>query len=545
MNRKPLGEILLEKKLISYALLSKALAYQKRNGGKIGEVLIKLGSLKKEELEKIVFEITGAIPFRNSDIEVDQELVMNFPKEFIDKYKAIPFKKTDNQVYIITYDPFDLRAFDDLMFYFNKKIKMFYLTESDFNNFLKQYYVFNNEFKENEMVELFNKMMSRAIEKRASDIHIEQHNEKKLARFRIDGAMYDQPCKIPKDSFINLLNYIKILSNLDITKHRIPQDGQFLYLYNNNEIPIRVSTFPTQYGEKIVLRLLYRNNKLEKLEDLGMDEDLLDLFKKAIHQLNGLVLVTGPTGSGKTTTLYAALEYLNFPEKNICTLEDPIEIRLSGIVQSQIDEKSGFTFASGLRSLLRQDPDIIMVGEIRDDETAQIAANAALTGHLVLATLHTITSAGAIYRAREMGVKPEILSQSLNCIVNQRLLKKLCQYCKIQSNKEYKIPSENIKINSFISKGCEKCQGTGVSGRIGIYEILYATEELKEELKKSNPDNLDSFIINPLWRQGLKYVKEGVVSFKEYIENVRVPLRTEKEYSEKNISEFPKKVNFL
>jgi len=535
MKKMTLGEILIERGIIERKEIEKALAYQKRNGGKIGEILVDMGIIGKEYLENLVSELTGAIPFRNSNIEVDDDLITNFNKNLIEKYKAVPVKEEKDILYVLTSDPFDLNKMDELKFYFGKKIKFLYLIEKDFKSFLKPYIHTNKNKKDTEIFELFQRMITRAVEKKASDIHIESHGEKKIARFRINGMLQDQPCKIPKDVFGSLLNYIKILANLDITKTRIPQDGQFLYFFENKEIPIRVSTIPSQYGEKMVLRLLYRNNNLAKLENLGMDELVLELFKKSITQLNGLVLVTGPTGSGKTTTLYAALEHINTPDKNICTLEDPIEIRLSGIIQSHVDEKSGFTFAKGLRSLLRQDPDIIMVGEIRYEETAQIAANAALTGHLVLATLHTITSAGAIYRLKEMDVKPEILSQSLNCVLNQRLLKKLCPNCR------YKIGVEKrLNIESYSSKGCEKCNGSGYSGRVGVYEILYFTDEAKEELRKPNPENLDSFIVNPLWKQGIKYVQEGIISLNEFYENIRIPSKVEEELKGKKLTIFPK-----
>ncbi len=542
MMKKFLGKTFIEKKLIDYKMLVKALAYQKRNGGKIGEVLIKLGFIKKEDLEKIVLEKTSAVPFRNENVDIDEEFLLKFPEELIQKYDAVPIKEEKNFVYILTSDPFDLNKMDSLRFYFGKDLKIFYLTEEDFKKFLNKFISPKIKINgKNQVEELFSKMLTRAINSKSSDIHLEQHGEKKVVRFRSNGILYDQPCKIQKDIFSKLINYIKIISNLDITKHRIPQDGQFLYFFENKEIPIRVSTFPTQYGEKIVLRLLYRNNNLEKLENLGMDVEVYNLFKRALSQLNGLVLVTGPTGSGKTTTLYSALDFLNTPEKNICTLEDPIEIRLSGIIQSQVDEKSGFSFAEGLRGLLRQDPDIIMVGEIRDEQTAQIATNAALTGHLVLATLHTITSAGAIYRLKEMGVKPEILSQSLNCVVNQRLLKKLCPYCRELNKKGEKIPFFDIKINTYISYGCEKCYGTGISGRIGLYEIFYSTDKAKEELRKESPENLDSFIVNPLWKQGLGLLQNGIISLKDYLENVRIPSDIEKDIKEKEIMPFPQK----
>lgn len=542
MKRELLGTIFMEKKLIDFKKLTKALAYQRRNGGKIGEILVKLGYISKDDLEKVIFEKTGALPFRNSDIKIDEKLLSNFPRELIQKYSLVPINEDEDFIYVLSFDPFDLNKIDSIRFFFGKKIKMFYLMEEDFNKILIKYNAQQMTSNDGEVDELFHKMLKRAIENKASDIHMEQHGEKKLVRFRINGILYDQPCRIPKDIFSNFINYIKIISNLDITKHRIPQDGQFLYFYEEKEIPVRVSTFPTQYGEKIVLRLLYRNNSFEKLEKLGMEEKVYSLFKRAISQLNGLVLVTGPTGSGKTTTLYAALDFLNTPEKNICTLEDPIEIRLSGIIQSQVDEKSGFTFSEGLRSLLRQDPDVIMVGEIRDEETAQIAANAALTGHLVLATLHTITSAGAIYRLKEMKVKPEILSQSLNCVVNQRLLKKLCPFCKELNIEKEEIPFFGFKINSWIAKGCEKCSGTGISGRIGVYEILYAKEEVKEKIKKPHPENLDSFIINPLYEQGLKLLHKGDISLKEYLENIRIPSNIGNDLKKEELLIFRKRV---
>lgn len=347
MKREIFGDILIKKNLINFKELAKALAIQKRQGGKLGEILLRQGVITKNDFEKVVSELTGSTPFKEFNKEVNKELILNFPNKFLEKYKGVPIYEEEDFIHFLTYDPFDLNALDEVKFNFGKNLKIYFLDENSFNHFLKKFDLFKESNSNIEVQEMFDKMLSCAIEKKASDIHIESHGEKTVVRFRINGVLEDRPIRIPKELFSNFVNYLKILSNLDITKQRIPQDGQFLYFNGNKKIPVRLSTIPTQYGEKVVLHLLYRSSNLVKLESLNMNEEVLNFFKLSINQLNGLVLVTGPTGSGKTTTLYAALEHLNTPEKNICTLEDPIEIRLPGIIQSQIDEKSNFTFAKG------------------------------------------------------------------------------------------------------------------------------------------------------------------------------------------------------
>ncbi|MFA5211472.1 MAG: GspE/PulE family protein [Patescibacteria group bacterium] len=392
--------------------------------------------------------------------------------------------------------------------------------------------------------EMITIILGAGMKTKASDIHIEAEEGKIILRFRLDGILHDV-AELPKDLFEKLLSRIKLQSSLKINIVNKPQDGRFTIKKPGGDVDVRVSTIPTVYGESIVMRLLFQDEKGVKLEDLGLSTKAFDLLKQEIQRPNGMIITTGPTGSGKTTTLYSILHILNKPGVKIITLEDPVEYRLEGINQSQIDRSKDYTFAKGLRSILRQDPDIVMVGEIRDLETADIAVQAALTGHLMLSTLHTNNAAGTIPRFLAMGLKPFLLAPALNCMMGQRLVRRLCPHCKkeidfanlpeVQKKKVEKIIStmpndekknieENKKFFVASERGCEKCSGIGYKGRIGIYEIYIVNKDIENAISAGNV--AESFIEELLHKQGfLSMVEDGVVKANQGITSLEEVFR--------------------
>lgn len=379
------------------------------------------------------------------------------------------------------------------------------------------------------VVGLVDKIINQAIILRASDIHLECMENYLRVRFRIDGILFDQS-KINQDLMFQVTSRIKVLANIDIAQKRLPQDGKFIVTNNNHLIDLRISTFPSIYGEKIVIRILDKTKTAIDLESLGFDKNNLTKFRKLICKSNGFVLVTGPTGSGKTTTLYSALTFLNSPEKNIITLEDPVEYHIDGVTQGQINTNCGFTFARGIRSLLRQDPDIAMIGEIRDRETAKIAIEAALTGHLVFSTLHTNNASSAIMRLMDMSIESFLINSAITGVLAQRLARTICNSCKFQyvpTQKERDVIKEfNFEIDQlYKGKGCVDCNNLGYKGRIGIFELLIMTEDLcsliiqhpKFELieKQAIKDGMQT-----LMQDGINKVKEGIISLEELIKAV-------------------------
>jgi type II secretory ATPase GspE/PulE/Tfp pilus assembly ATPase PilB-like protein len=375
------------------------------------------------------------------------------------------------------------------------------------------------------VVTLVDNLIQRAIQKKASDIHLESTANNLRVRFRLDGILHDQD-SIEKSVMDQVISRIKVLSNIDTSKNRIPQDGKFTFEDRDRTVDLRVSTFPTIYGQKCVIRILDNDVKVVQLEQLGFDEDTLFKFLNMLNKSTGFILVTGPTGSGKTTTLYGAISYLNSKEKNIITLEDPVEYCIDGVCQGQINNACGFTFEKGIRSLLRQDPDIAMIGEIRDKESAKIAIEAALTGHLVFSTLHTNDAPSAIIRLMDMGIEPFLINASLSGVLAQRLVRKLCD-CKepFESFKEvYSTFSDLIEKCEQIYKpvGCFLCDNTGYKGRLGIFELLQLTDDLKSLIKK-NPcfDSIYNQALKDnmkiLRQDALNKVEKGITSMEEIL----------------------------
>lgn len=378
----------------------------------------------------------------------------------------------------------------------------------------------------NSAVPLVENMIRQAINKRASDIHLEAARDGLYIRYRIDGVLYPEQ-RIAPALMSSVLSRIKVLAQIDIAERRLPHDGKFCFDSENNSVDCRVSTFPSLYGEKMVVRILNRNATMISLESLGFSQEIYNSFTKLINRAQGFFLVTGPTGSGKTTTLYAALNALKAPDKNFVTLEDPIEYSLDNITQSAVHPEIGFTFACGIRALLRQDPDVIMVGEIRDQETAHVAIQAALTGHVVLSTVHTNDAAGTVMRLIDMGIEPCLINASLTGVLAQRLARKICEHCKQPSplTEREKEVAGNFNLNveqSFTGVGCDACMGLGYKGRIGLFELLIFSHGLKR-LIKSNPVFEDIYEqakadgMKTLLADGICKVNEGLISFSELV----------------------------
>jgi len=380
--------------------------------------------------------------------------------------------------------------------------------------------------KQDEIVSLVDHILCKAIEVGASDIHLETMENNLRVRYRIDGVLYNQD-PISLNSAPTVISRLKVLSSLDIAEKRVPQDGKIRVQVANNIIDLRISTFPSIYGEKVVVRILDKSQKFIELESLGFNPIILKEIINVIERPNGFFLVTGPTGSGKTTTLYAILSKLNNPQRNIITMEDPVEYDVEGITQSQVNPKAGFSFENGLKSILRQDPDIIMIGEIRDKPTCRIAIESALTGHLVLSTLHTNDSAGAITRLLDMGLESFLINASLSAVLAQRLVRKLCDACKekvlLSGEEQKQLKEKNLDLKYFFkSKGCKKCFNLGYKGRTGIFELLIIDDEIRNLIKgKQNAKQiykkaLENGMIT-LFQDSLSKVKIGLISLEEFL----------------------------
>jgi len=512
-----LGELLVRENLITPAQLQKALEEQKRTGGRLGANLCKLGFIKEEQLTEFLSKQYGIPAVNLKEFEIDPDVVKLIPEEVARKHMAIPISRSGSTLIVAMADPSNIFAQDDIKFLTGYNVEVVVAPENSIKEAIDQYYQggenieevlgdledIDIELGEEEeevnltdlekaseeapVIKLVNLILTDAIKKNASDIHIEPYEKTFRVRYRIDGVLYEV-LKPPMKMKNAIISRIKIMSGMDIAERRLPQDGRIkIKLGKDREMDYRVSVVPTLFGEKVVLRLLDKSNLQLDMTKLGFDEDQLKLFKEAITRPYGMVLVTGPTGSGKTTTLYSALSELNKPEVNICTAEDPVEYNLMGINQVQMHEEIGLNFAAALRSFLRQDPDIILVGEIRDFETAEIAVKAALTGHLVLSTLHTNDAPSTVNRLLNMGVEPFLVASSVNLILAQRLVRKTCPECKepVDINPQVLIDmgmDPELAKDTVVYKGagCYHCNETGYKGRIAVYEVMMLYEELKD-----------------------------------------------------------------
>lgn len=544
-----LGELLLYSGKITKEQLENALQKQKVTNEKIGEILVKEGYVTSNDIIEVL-EFQLGIPHVDlNKFAINPEVVLQIPENIARRYDLIAIDKKKNLLIVAMADPLNFFAVDDLKLYtkyevqpvisdkesIRRNMDKYYrkeTTEKVLEEFTKSYeYIGMDDFDKEELLEvstapvvkLINSIIQQAVEMRASDIHIEPWDEEIRIRFRIDGDLHEI-MKLSINSLSALITRIKIIGRMDIAEKRIPQDGRVETKVNGKEIDMRISSIPTVYGEKIVLRLLDRSNFMFTKAELGFKEENLKQFNRILEQPYGMVLVTGPTGSGKTTTLYAVLKELNKVEKNIITIEDPVEYKLEGINQVQINPKAGLTFASGLRSILRQDPDVIMVGEIRDSETAKIAIRAAITGHLVLSTLHTNDSPSSIVRLIDMGVEPYLVSSALIGVVTQRLIKELCSNCKIPYEANYSeksllgINNQN-PVTLYKSKGCNRCNN-GYIGRRAVHEVMVVDENMRKIInKEASIDELRVSAINSgmttLLNNSMELALKGISTLEE------------------------------
>jgi type IV pilus assembly protein PilB len=530
-----IGELLLKEKRVTPEQLQEALNYQKANGGKLGYNLVKLGFVKDDEITALLSKQYGVPSINLSEFDIDPLVIKLIPGETAQKYQIVPVSRSGATLTIAMTDPTNVFAMDDIKFMTGYNVEPVVASEAGVLQALGKYYsvkaaasvsggpsaleaatraldelpqvdgenvevledleeisveALARQGEEAPVIRLVNVMLMSAIHKGASDIHIEPYEKELRVRYRIDGVLYN--IMAPPMKFRDAIaSRVKILAKLDIAEKRLPQDGRIKIRYTDNgrakEIDFRVSCLPTLFGEKIVLRLLDRDKLMLDMTRLGFETESLQKYEAAIERPWGMVLVTGPTGSGKTNTLYSSVARVNKPETNIMTAEDPVEFNLPGINQVQIRETIGLTFAAALRAFLRQDPNIILVGEIRDFETAEIAVKAALTGHLVLSTLHTNDAPSTINRLMNMGIEPFLVASSVNLICAQRLVRRICQACK---EPHHLPPSALTKVgfshedaksvSIYKGAGCEQCTNTGYKGRVGLYEVMELTDELKE-----------------------------------------------------------------
>jgi type IV pilus assembly protein PilB len=546
-----LGARLVADGIISQGQLDDALSAQNMEKGKrglLGKTLVRLGYCTEDDIARAIARRAG-IPFISLETyTVDAAAVATIPIEVAKRYHALPIAFEGNRLVVVMQQPYDIMALDDLRILTGYDIKPVIAPDSELDAAMEKYSraglgfehevddeapvedagVEMDESGERPAVQLANMIIAQAVGAKASDVHIESYEKYLRVRFRIDGVLHDtmQP---PRRMHASLVSRLKVMANMDIAERRIPQDGRMSLRLEGRNIDIRVASLPGSYGERVTMRLLDRSGSIITLEQLGIDPAILSRYKESIKLPYGFVLVTGPTGSGKSTTLYASLAAVDKVAKNVITVEDPVEYRMEGINQIQINPKAGLTFASGLRSILRSDPDIIMVGEIRDKETARIAVESALTGHLVLSTLHTNDAAGAVSRLTEMEIEPFLTASSLACVMAQRLVRKLCSNCKasyVMTRQEleavpgFPLQEGEDKIILYRPSGCMRCSNTGYRGRLGVYELLNVSEKIQRLTleRKSAREIKDTAVAEgmvTLRRDGLLKVRQGVTSLEE------------------------------
>lgn len=549
---------LLKRGIISGEQLDKAKMESVKKGLPVERVLLQEGIVTEENIASVISEHMG-IPFMDlSDYLIDSSLMGLVPEALAQRYRLIPIFKIGETLTVAMVNPRDINAIDQIRQKSKCDVEPVLATETAVKNAIDQYYGVADSVEDiitkmdeekkaprgkeasaaelakladnTPVIKLVNLIVLQAIKDKASDIHIEPDEKILRVRYRIDGILHEG-IKPPKDLESAILSRIKVLADMDIAEKRKPQDGKIKLKMQGRDIDLRVSTFPTVYGENIVIRILDKSSVMLGLKELGMNPSILKEFERVIRRPYGIMLVTGPTGSGKTTTLYAALSTINSAEKNIITIEDPVEYQLDMIRQTQINPKAGLTFASGLRSMLRQDPDIIMVGEIRDAETAEIATHAALTGHLVFSTLHTNDAAGAITRLVDMGIEPFLVSSSVMGVLAQRLVRVICPKCK----EEIKVSDamlEDLRLERkenmrfYKGKGCPKCKDAGYAGRTGIYELLTVGDAIKKLIiAKASTDDIKKQALasgmKTLHDDGIEKALAGVTSVEEVLRVTR------------------------
>lgn len=552
-DKKLIGQELVKAGIITPRQLHQVLAEQKKVSKAerelLGEIILRRGYASEEQLMAFLEKHLG-IPYirlrREQDIELS--VVKMIPEAMARKLKlvAIRLNKKTNKLVVAMSNPFDVIAVDTIRLKTGYEIEKCFSSTRDIEDTIDRLYaehgmqksvhdfidIKTSEQKEalsyaarksestlemeadkTPVIEFVDSMMKDAVRRNASDIHIEPQEGQLSIRYRLDGFL--RPTNPPpKQMESAIITRLKLMGNMDIAEQRLPQDGRFKFKFKNKEIDVRMASTPIVHGEKLVLRLLDASNLLVRMEDLGMPPANIDAFKQILSQPYGMILVTGPTGSGKTTTLYSALNYINTPDKNIVTIEDPVEYQLRGINQIQTKHQIGLTFVTGLRSVLRQDPDIIMIGEIRDLETLENATKASMTGHLVLSTIHTNDAPGVVFRLMHMGLEPYLISSCLSLVIAQRLVRKICEYCKEKivltpatiKGFEKRVNMDLEKVSFYHGKGCDRCDGTGYMGRTGLFEFLMISKSVKQMIIEGGSEqNLKDLA----HREGMKTIFEG------------------------------------
>jgi type IV pilus assembly protein PilB len=559
MTSNRLGELLVRNKLIDESQLAKALAEQKSQGGRLGASLVKLGFLKEDELSAFLSRQYGVPSINLAEFEIDPGVIRLVPPDVAQKYQIIPINRAGSTLIVAMSDPSNIFAIDDIKFMTGFNVEVVVAPDTSIKTAIDKYYdqsatladVMNDledidlevideaddvdvhelakASEDAPVVKLVNLILTDAIKRKASDIHIEPYEHSFRVRYRIDGILYEV-MKPPMKLKAAITSRVKIMAEMDIAERRLPQDGRIkIKLGGGKDMDYRVNCLPTLFGEKIVCRLLDKSNLQLDMTKLGYEEAALQWFKQEIHKPFGMVLVTGPTGSGKTVSLYSALAELNKVTENISTAEDPVEFNFAGINQCQMHEEIGLNFASALRAFLRQDPDIIMIGEIRDFETAEIGVKAALTGHLVLSTLHTNDAPSTINRLLNMGIEPFLVASAVNLITAQRLGRRVCSECKeledvpAQALIDAGVPAAEVgEYVCYRGVGCPNCNGTGYKGRIGIYQVMPMFEGIRElilagantaEIKRESM----RLGVKTMRQSALTKLKEGATTLEEVL----------------------------
>jgi len=520
-----IGDILIEKQIITQQELDLALKEHQNTKEFLGQTLVRLNIITEEKLLKVLAEQQGIQFLDLKETKIPDNVIENVPAKFAWHYKIMPTRIDGNVLTVAISNPFDMWPVDDLETNLGYRVEIALAVSSDITEAIKKYYgvgadtierILADAPKEGEdesaaaqekiedletsaddasVVKLVNQILQQAINDRATDIHFEHYRKELLLRYRVDGILYDtQVSENIRYLYPAIVSRIKVMANLDIVERRIPQDGRAKAKIGINEYDLRISIIPTLYGENIVIRVL-STLMLFSMKDLGMEENDQVILDKILEKPHGIIFVTGPTGSGKTTTLYTCLSQLNTRERKIITIEDPVEYELGGVSQIQVNSKIDLTFAAALRSILRHDPDVIMVGEVRDMETAQITIQTALTGHLVFSTIHTNTAAGGATRLIDMGIDPFLITSSVEAFLAQRLVRVICSECKeeVTGEKleiEEALPGINLDQPFYRGKGCQNCNKTGYRGRAGIYEILVMTEEIRKLILQKSSDDV-------------------------------------------------------
>lgn len=553
-NRKKLrlGDVLVNNGVISAEDLQKGLELQKGSGRKLGETLVDEGLATEENIAKALSNQFHYDMVDLQNVEIEQDVLSLVPASVLKKHKALPFEYSPDNMNVLRVamsDPMDMAAMDDINIITNLQVEPVvattgsvmlaldrYYGQAEVNSALEEYTkekesqmmeqedMYSEDVNNSPIVQLVKGMIDQAVRQRSSDIHIEPMERQVRIRYRIDGALYEKATYSIR-LLPAIVARIKIIGGMDISEKRKPQDGRITQIVDRKEFDIRVSILPTVYGEKIVMRLTSKNALTREKSQLGLKPDELKKFDHILRNPHGILLVTGPTGSGKSTTLYTALSELNKEDVNIITVEDPVEANIDGINQVQVNTKANLTFASALRSILRQDPDIIMIGEIRDQETASIAVQASITGHLVVSTLHTNSAASTITRLADMGIEPYLIADSTIGVIAQRLVRRLCPECKRKKKAdaeelELLMLEPDADVTIYEPCGCPKCDGTGFKGRIGVYEIMEVTQPLKNIIsKKGSAEDIKNKALeegmNTLRMSATKYVLEGITSVQE------------------------------